>query len=337
MHHIGLYRTLMSVTAFALLTACGGGGSGVAPPAGAAAAARIHGGNAGRYDGVVFVSDEDSNVVWICSANGGDIRRGFLPPIGQLSGVSDPAQMAVDAQGTLYVANAQIDASGAGEIAEYPRGTTSPSHTLTTGLNTTTGVAVDSTGTLYASNKYLGSIVVFPKGKSAPSKTIKKNLSGPDGLTVDTAGDLFIADSSAKDVLKLTRGSSTPQSLHLKGLERPVGIAVDRHGNLYVSNYLGASSDVGVYAQGSTTPSRTIVVPGPPYNSESTIAEPMMLSVSKPGDVLIASAPLSLALIGGEEWFGYAPAIVGYLSGTTQPAWSVYQMTGDDAVFQPAK
>ncbi|HEX3672077.1 MAG TPA: hypothetical protein VHT92_10295 [Candidatus Cybelea sp.] len=337
MQHFGFYRTHIGVAAFALLTACGGAGSDVAPPAGAAATARIDRGNAGRYDGVVFVSDEDSNAVWICSANGGDIRRGFLPPTGQLNGVSDPAQMAVDAQGTLYVANAQTDASGAGEIAEYPRGSTSPAHTLTTGLNTTTGVAVDSNGTVYASNKFLGSIVVFPKGKSAPSKTIKKNLNGPDGLAVDKAGNLFIADSSANDVLKLTPGSSAPQSLRLEGLGRPVGVALDRNGNLYVSNYLGASSNVTVYAQGSTTPSRTIVVPGPPYNSESTIAESMMLSVSKPGDVLIASAPLSLALIGSEEWFGYAPAIVGYLSGTAQPAWSVYNVTGNDAVFQPAK
>jgi hypothetical protein len=337
MHRFGFYLTLVSVAALALLTACGGAGSPVAPPAGVSAAT-IHGGATNRYDGVVFVSDEDDNTVWISPANEGDIRRGFLPPTGQLNGVSDPAQMAVDAQGTLYVANAQTDASGAGEIAEYPRGTTLPSRTLTAGLNTTTGVAVDSTGTVYASNKYWGSVVVFPKGKSAPSETIKKNLSGPDGLAVDKAGDLFIADSSANDVLELMHGSKTPQSLHLQGLGRPVGVALDRRGNLFVSNYLGASSNVTVYARGSTSPSRTIVVPGPLYNSsESTIAEPMMLSVSNPGDVLIASAPLSLALIGGQEWFGYESAIVGYLSGQAKPAWSVYNLLGDDSVFQPAK
>jgi sugar lactone lactonase YvrE len=338
MHRFGFYLTLVSVAALALLTACGGAGSPVAPPAGVSAAApAIHGGATKGYDGIVFVSDEDDNAVWICSANLGDIRRGFLPPSGQLNGVSDPAQMAVDAQGTLYVANAQTDASGAGEIAEYPRGTTSPARMLTTGLNTTTGVAVDSSGTVYASNKYWGSIVVFPKGKNAPSETIKKNLSGPDGLSVDKTGDLFIADSTANDVLELMHGSKTPQSLHLKGLGRPVGVALDRRGNLFVSNYLGASSNVTVYARGSTSPSKTIVVPGPPYNSESTIAEPMMLSVSNPGDVLIASAPLSLALIGGQEWFGYTSAIVGYLSGQAQPAWSVYNIFGDDSVFQPAK
>lgn len=337
MHRFGFYSGIVGAAALALLSACGGAGSPVGPPAGSALAPTIQRNAGDRYDGLVFVSDEDDNAVWICSVLSHDIRHGFSPSTIQLSGVSDPAQMTVDAQGTLYVANAQTDATGAGEIAEYPRGTTSPVRTLTTGLNTTTGVAVDSTGRIYASNKYLGSIVVFPKGKTTPIETIKANLSGPDGLAVDKAGDLFIADSSADDVLELTRGSQTPHSLHLKGLARPVGIALDRRGDVFVSNYLGAASNVTVYAPGSRSPSRTIVVPGPPYGSESTIAEPMMLSVSNPGNVLIASSPLSLALIGGKEWFGDAPAIVGYLSGQTQPAWSVFNVTGDDAVFQPAK
>ncbi|MFY9738140.1 MAG: hypothetical protein WAK11_03715 [Candidatus Cybelea sp.] len=338
MHPFSLYSRIAGVAALALLSACGGGGSPVALPAGPTTVRAIHAG-ADRYDGLVFVSDEDDNAVWICSVISRDIRRGFSPPTSQsqLNDVSDPAQMAVDAQGTLYVANAQTDATGTGEIAEYPRGATSPARILKTGLNTTTGVAVDFTGTIYASNKYWGSIVVFPKGKTAPSETIKANLTGPDGLAVDKAGDLFVADSSANDVLELMHGSKTPKSLHLKDLARPVGLALDRHGNLFVSNYLGASSNVTVYPQGSTSPSQTIVVPGPLYGSESTIAESMMLSVSNPGDILIASAPISLALIDGQEWFGYAPAIVGYTSGQTQPAWSVYNVIGDDAVFQPAK
>jgi hypothetical protein len=333
MHRVAI----ASASALALLSGCGGAGSPLAPPAPSAVGPAIHASGGDRYDGLVFISDEDNDTVWIAPVNGHDIRSGFLAPTSQLNGVSDPAQLAVDARGTLYVANAQVDATGAGEITEYPRGTTTPALTLKTGLNTTTGVAVDSAGTVYASNKYLGSIVVFPKGKTAPSATIKANLSGPDGLAVDKAGDLFVADGSAGDVLKMAHGSKTPYSLHLKGIARPIGVALDRQGDLFVSNDLGASSNVTVYARGSTSPSRTLVVPGPPYGSESTIAEPMMPSVSNPGDVLILSSPLSLALVGGKEWFGYAPAIVGYLSGKTQPAWSVFSVTADDAVFQPAK
>jgi hypothetical protein len=332
-------KNIGALGALALLTACSGIGSHVAPAvpgsnAAAQAAARGH----GQYNGTVFVSDLDSGAVWVCPVNFKDIRLGYLAQTGQLQGVSDPSQLAVDSEGTLYVANAQYDATGAGTIAEYPRGATSPARTLKTGLNTTTGVAVDSRGTVYASNKYFGSIVAFPKGKSVPSETISANLVGPDSLAVDAHDNLYIADSSANDVLQLKRGTHTPQSLNLEKLARPTGIAVDSHGNIFVSNDLGAKSTVAMYPPGATTPKETLVVPGPPYSSsEGSIAEPAMLSVTNPGDIVIASAPLSLVLIGGQEWFGYAPAVVGYASGKTQPLWSQYQTTGYDTVFQPEK
>ena len=155
-----------ALSAIALLTACSGIGSHAASfvpgnSAASQAAAKGH----GKYNGQVFVSDLDNATVWICPANFKDIQLGYLAATGQLQGVSNPSQLAVDSKGTIYVANAQVDASGAGSIGEYPRGATSPARTLTSGLNTTTGVAVDSHGTVYASNKYLGSIVVFPKGQ----------------------------------------------------------------------------------------------------------------------------------------------------------------------------
>jgi DNA-binding beta-propeller fold protein YncE len=329
-------RTVVTLISVAFLAACGGPGSRLAPPSsGIETGAAV--GEHGRYAGTVFVSDLDNDAVWVCPANDDDIRRGYLPPTGQLQGVSEPMQVAVDAQGTIYVANAQTDATGAGAVTEYPRGATSAARTLTAGLNTSTGVAVDSAGTVYVSNKYLGSIVIFPKGTDTPKATITANLTGPDGLAVDKSDDLFIADGSANDVLELVHGSKAPRSLHLEDLSRPVGVAIDSHGDLFVSNLLGASSTVGMYLPGSTKPKLTIVVPGPPDGSQSTIGEPAMLSVTKPGDILIASAPISLTLIGGKEWFGYAPAVDGFASGQKQPLWIQYENTGYDAVFQPAK
>jgi sugar lactone lactonase YvrE len=330
-------RAIAASAAFALLAGCGGSGMRVAPPTFGTSNRASARNDSGRFAGLVFVSDLDSNAVWVCPTNFGDIRQGFLAPTKQLQGVANPVQIALDRQGTIYVANSQTDASGAGSVTEYPRGKLSPSRTLTAGLNTSTGVAVDAAGTVYVSNKFVGSIEVFPKGKSVPSGTITANLTGPDGLAVDRMGDLFIADGSANDVLKLARGTKTPQSLHLKHLSRPVGVAVDSHDNLYVSSLAGASSNVAVYASGSTTPSRAFLVPGPIYGSEGTIGEPVMLSIA-PGDLLIASAFITLALVQG-EWFGYTPTVDGFASGQSQPLWSVNDIgvAGSDAVFQPAK
>jgi hypothetical protein len=326
--------TALGVTV--LLAGCSGLASQLAPAAPNAAAARQAAGQ-GRNNGLVYVSDLQNDTVWICPANFENIEDGYVAATGQLQGIQNPSQLAVDSHGTIYVANAQIDASGTGQIAEYPRGATSPSTTLTSGLNTTTGVAVDSNGNVYASNKFLGTVVMFPKGKSTPSKTFHGKLSGPDGLALDAANDLFIADGSANEVFEVAHGSSAPRSLGLHGIQRPIGIAVDSKNNLYVSNLLGASSTVTVYSAGSTNPKETIVVPGPLYGSERTIAEPAMLSITKPGDILIVSAPITLALVSSEEYFGYLATTVAYARGSTTPLWSNTNTTGTDAIFQPGK
>jgi hypothetical protein len=62
-----------------------------------------------------------------------------------------------------------------------------------------------------------------------------------------------------------------------------------------------------------------------------------MLSVTKPGNILMVGAPISLALVGDEEWFGYYAGVVGYVAGQTQPAWTNFVDNANDAVFQPAK
>ena len=63
-----------------------------------------------------------------------------------------------------------------------------------------------------------------------------------------------------------------------------------------------------------------------------------MLSVTKPGNMLMVGAPISLALVGGEEWFGYYAGVVGYAA--EQEAAGVVRLTdnANDAVFSwPSK
>ncbi len=328
-------RAIAASAAVVLLASCSGNGTHVVPPAAGAgelSALRLPlATRTTKYDGLVFVSDMGSSTVWVCRPNFGDIRRGFLPPFTQLNGTSNPSQIAVDREGTIYVANAQVDASGAGSITEYLRGSLSPSRTLTAGLNTTLGVAVDALGTVYASNELLGSIEVFPRGKTLPSATITANLLGPAGLAVDKTGNLYIADGAANAVLRLPRGSKTPEPLHLVGLRRPMGVAVDSRGNLYAANLLGLASYVGVYAPGAVNPSRSIVVRG---SDSRSIGEPSLLSIG-PSDLLIASAPLTLDY----RFFGGPAAADGFAYGQNRPNWIEYDqgISYGDAVFQPAQ
>jgi DNA-binding beta-propeller fold protein YncE len=339
MFTLDVIRRASVTAAAALFAGCSSAGT---PPGGLAPGAEpfvAHARPATQYDGSVFVSDLVNGTVWICPANFHDIRNGFTFPTGQLSGVSNPVQIAVDRDGTVYVANSQTDASGAGSVTIYPRGRTAPARTLTAGLNTSLGVAVDSAGTVYVSNKLLGSIEKFAKGESVPSATITANLKGPDGLAVNRAGDLFIADSAANDVLMLVHGTKTPKSLGLGDITRPTGIAVDALGNLYVANLLGASSSIAVYPPHATKPSRKFAVRGP----YSLVDQPLMLSIA-PGDMLIVSAFSSLRRIQG-VWSAYGAVASGYAAGESRPMWREFNqsfnygefVTYDDAVFVPAR
>jgi serine/threonine-protein kinase len=207
------------------------------------------------------------------------------------------------------------------------------------GLNTSMGIAVDSAGTVFVSNKLAGSIKIFPKGKSAPSATITANLIGPDALAVNRAGDLFIADSSANDVLVLAPGTKTPKSRGLHGLVRPTGIAVDSHGNLYISNLVGAESRIAVYAPNATKPSRVFGVRGP----YGLIDEPLMISTT-PNDILIVSSFSTMHDVHG-VWETEGGVAAGFAPGQSKPMWLEYNqlfesgefVVYDDAVFQPAR
>ncbi len=287
-----------------------------------------------KLKGILFISDTDAGNVWLWRTD--DLRLGVKQPFDKLQGISYPVQMAVDASGTLYVANAQTGITGAGAVTIYPRGKRTPSRTLSAGLNTATGVAVDSAGSVYVSDKYAGSIVKFLKGQTTPAMTFSENLVGPDGLAVDRADNLFIADSSANDVLELEHGTKIARSLHLKELSRPLGIAVDSKGNIYVSNLLGQHSRINVYSPGATRPIRSFLEYGPVLLG-ATVGQPMMLSVA-PGDILLASAYLSLGYSNGSGWIGADGVLAAYAAGQSQAMWSLYpgvDLTTDDAVFQP--
>jgi len=107
------------------------------------------------------------------------------------SGLQGATGVAVDGNGTVYVANQ----SGA-SVTEYPAGSSTPSVTLTNGLSGLYpyGVAVDASGTVYVSangsNTNRPSILVYPAGSSSPSATIPVGLY-TFGVAVDAAGSIF--------------------------------------------------------------------------------------------------------------------------------------------------
>jgi hypothetical protein len=98
---------------------------------------------------------------------------------------------------------------------------------------------------------------------------ITQGVSRSTGVYVDRHGTLYVLNNggSSTNVTKYKRGSSTPFQTIEKGLvyRNPTSLAVDRSDNLYVAENVPDGTQVEarivVYATGSTSPTRYIVLP----------------------------------------------------------------------------
>lgn len=211
------------------------------------------------------------------------------------TGFGSPRGVAVDGKGYVYVINFYVFNFGTGanlpSITIYPPGSngdTAPVRTVTgkaTGLSQPTGLAIDSSGFLYALNENGepvapgGSITVYgpqANGNAVPLRVISgtntSNVTGldnPAAIALDRANNIYTANDGSTDGAGGT-DSVTIYSANSTGNVKPIAriagpmtqlndpnaIAVDEIGNIYVANNVsgGASADldsITVYQPGS--------------------------------------------------------------------------------------
>jgi hypothetical protein len=200
---------------------------------------------AGKNSKLIFVANISANEVLMYS-------QGKNPkPVGSITdGLSDPAGLAVDNKGTLYVSNL-----GNNTITEYPAGSTSPSVTLSSGLSGNYGVAVDNKGDVFTVNLNTNTLVGFKPGKTQPFETVS-GLDNPTGVAADSKNNVFVACDANNTVYEIPAGTSTLENSGLLALVGPIGLAFTKGDTLYVSNF--GASNVAVYDKGSTSPDTTI-------------------------------------------------------------------------------
>jgi sugar lactone lactonase YvrE len=85
-------------------------------------------------------------------------------------------------------------------------------HTLATGLDVPTGLAVNSSGDVFVSNALAGTILrVTTQGATT---VFARNLSVPFGLAFNQAGDLFVAENIGRISRITPGGQMTPRLKH---------------------------------------------------------------------------------------------------------------------------
>jgi sugar lactone lactonase YvrE len=160
------------------------------------------------------------------------------------------------------------DDSGNGVIA-----TTS----LGSGLSSTAGTAVDTSGNLYIADGTKGLVALVAGGAGAQT-TVTSSLPTPGGLAVDGTGDLFIANGTAGHVTEIPSVNNALNVSGAKqlgtGLGTLIGVAVDTSGNVY------AADATNKQLVKITSATQTVL--------SSTLLNPQQVAVDSLGDVYVA-------------------------------------------------
>lgn len=168
------------------------------------------------------------------------------PAVLPFRGLYQPQGLAVDANGTVYVADFN------NRVVKLDRGSSIPTVLPFSGLNFPQGVAVDAAGNVLVADRGSNRVVKLDAKSNTQTDLPFTGLNHPDGVAVDAAGTVYVTDSDNDRVLKLDPGSNTPSVLPFTGLTVPSGIAVDTAGAVYVTDH--ESHKVMKLDPGSNTP-----------------------------------------------------------------------------------
>jgi hypothetical protein len=140
--------------------------------------------------------------------------------------------LAFDSSGNLYGANT-IEGM-AGDVVVYAPKATSPTLTITSGIDNPVGIAIDSKDNLYVLNvpQSGASVSVYARGQRTPSETITDGVvgvipvyGGGSPIAIDSADNLYVANQT-ESVTVYSRGSIHPSRTITDGISRPVAIAI---------------------------------------------------------------------------------------------------------------
>lgn len=193
--------------------------------------------------GNLYVMNRSSQLVTVYAKDSSNLLRTLSIP--NTPGLGLPNNMVVGASGTVYV-------SLSSEVAVFDPGSTSPTRTITNGIDSPT-LGIGSDGDLYAANVNK-TITVYAPGAVSPGTTVSENLAQPVAVLVDSSGSIYVADDKSNSIGVFYATLPSGGTYYIGTPSAPAGLALDDKGDLFAS--FGPS--VLEYAAGKTIPTRTL-------------------------------------------------------------------------------
>jgi hypothetical protein len=273
-------------------------------------------GVAAAADGTVYVSDAggadrirrvtpDGFVVTIAGW-----RSGFADGVGPEARFSTPSALALDVDGTLYVADTGNNAirriTPDGRVTTYA-GDGTPGYrdgaATSAQFNGPIGIAIDRDGRVIVADTYndririidrAGTVATLAGGGGGPGWTDgpapTAQFHTPSGVAVLPSGDVIIADTGNGAIRTISRGVvTTPPWTSVEGLLRPVGIAADATGDVYVTDDRGRIVEIS--RAGAV---RTLAGSSPGFRdgtgADAQFRAPTGVAIAGPGHLVVADS-----------------------------------------------
>ncbi|WP_425261149.1 hypothetical protein ACPOLB_09755 [Rubrivivax sp. RP6-9] len=179
---------------------------------------------------------------------------GYVDGPGSVARFGIPEDLAVDADGTVYIVDSLVSGFGGAVRKMTPAGEVS-TFTNDCGafpLNVPAGVAVDGDRNVYVANTGSNELCkLTSSGAGAVLVSSGDGLQEPRGLAVDSSGNVYVADAFNEVVRKVSQSGGVSMTTLAGGLvqrgyvdgagsaarfRRPNGVAVDGSGNVYVAD-----------------------------------------------------------------------------------------------------
>jgi len=193
---------------------------------------------ASGIDHPITLAVDANGSIFVALAFAGDIKKITNGVVSTFTSVANARDLTFGRSGNLFVVQSGAGASGA-VIEITPNGAQS---VYASGFSGPGFLAFDQSGNLFVCENGLGGGASSIISKTTPAgvrTTFASGLSNAEGLAFDAAGNLYLAETGTSQIFKFTPNGT--KTLFTGAIATPRHLAFDSAGNLFVST--GGSTD----------------------------------------------------------------------------------------------
>jgi sugar lactone lactonase YvrE len=197
--------------------------------------------------GNLFIGDSANSRVVVVTPGG---VASVLTINGLGTAVGEPTELSFDASGNLYLADfdnsriVKVTSLVVAGSSSAGNGTVIGTGSFTLGGASVTGVAVDTAGTVYITDRFSNRVIrVTAAGAASELAPSNITFNDPQGVGTDAMGNVYVADSGNNQIVQVTTAGIAsvvlaPGLPAPTTLSDPFGVSVDPSGNIYIPDSL---------------------------------------------------------------------------------------------------